>query len=402
MKGTLLSAHEHRPTVRALPATSRTTGLAVVIGAALVLHAAALGGVPWGWPEPAPAPGVVAMMQVRVIEADVAQAAPLGADAGLPFAALAANALPAPSIAVERASLPPELRRTAVLRTPTPRAPLATAAGAIAAAAAAPASPASPATRLDEAPAAAPLFAAAASVQMLALNAPAAAPESTPGDEPVPHYRTRLPPTATLRYEMSRGMLTGTGELAWRPQADRYELTLKGSVGGVAVLTQVSSGNFDAAGVAPLRFTDQRLRRGTVAANFQRAAGKATFSGPTTEVPLQPGAQDRLSWMVQLAAVVAADPKHREPGAKVTMQVIGAHGEAGPWTFRCIGPETVESRSGAINALKFVREPREPYDTTVQVWLDPQRHDLPVRATQKNGPSDDGFELRLQEMVVGH
>ena len=372
----------------------------MVIGAALLLHAAALGGVPWGWPEPAPVPGAARTMQVRVIDRPAAPAETAEpARVGVPAPVLTAPAPPSAAFDAERAAVRPALRRVAMLRTAAPRpVPAAPAVPARATVAPAPATvaPAAPAERVDESPT------ATAPLALLALNAPAAAPSESPlGDEPVPHYRTQLPPSATLRYEMSRGMLKGTGELAWRPLADRYELTLKGSVGGVAVLTQVSSGTFDAAGVAPLRFTDQRLRRGTVAANFQRAAGKATFSGPTTEVPLQPGAQDRLSWMVQLAAVVAADPKHRETGSKVTMQVIGAHGEAGSWTFRCVGPDTVASRSGPIHALKFVREPREPYDTTVQVWLDPQRHDLPVRATQKNGPSDDGFELRLQEMIVG-
>jgi hypothetical protein len=32
----------------------------------------------------------------------------------------------------------------------------------------------------------------------------------------------------------------------------------------------------------------------------------------------------------------------------------------------------------------------------VQVWIDAAHHYLPVRATQKSGPDDEGFELRLQ------
>jgi hypothetical protein len=239
----------------------------------------------------------------------------------------------------------------------------------------------------------------------LALNAagpPAANSAATPrsDEDTIPHYRTKLPPAAMLRYEMQRGMLRGTGDLAWRPQGDRYELKLEAKVAGLAVLTQISSGGFDAAGVAPLRFTDQRLRRGTTAANFQRAADKISYSGTPDEFALRAGAQDRLSWMVQRAAIVAAEPQLATPGAKVVMYVTGARGDAGVWSFRCIGPEAVAARGGTIDAIKFIREPREPYDTTVQVWLDPAQHDLPVRATQKSGPNDEGYELRLLEILA--
>ena len=37
---------------------------------------------------------------------------------------------------------------------------------------------------------------------------------------------------------------------------------------------------------------------------IQREAGRITFSGPQVEYPLLPGAQDRISWLLQLAAVL--------------------------------------------------------------------------------------------------
>jgi hypothetical protein len=235
-------------------------------------------------------------------------------------------------------------------------------------------------------------------VLLAAVNpAPAAAP-TAPTPEAIPHYRTQVPPPIALRYVMQRGALRGTGEFAWKPAGERYELRLEGSVAGLAVLTQVSSGGFDAAGIAPLRFTDQRLRRGIKAANFQRAAGKITFSGPTVEFPLRDGTQDRLSWMVQLGAIVSAEPTLRGVGAKVVMNVVGANGDLSVWAFDCTAIEPVETGVGTVQALKFVREPREAYDTQVQVWVDPARHYLPVRAAQKSGSGDEAFELRLQSV----
>ena len=203
-----------------------------------------------------------------------------------------------------------------------------------------------------------------------------------------------------LRYELSRGGLSGTGELLWRPQGEHYELRLDGRVGPLAVLTQVSSGEFDAEGLAPLRFTDKRLTRPTSAANFQREAGKITFSGPATELALRAGVQDRLSWMVQLAAIVAAEPTLRSAGAKVLMGVVGVRADASVWTLRCVGREPVDTAAGVIDAIKYLREPHDPYDTTVQVWLDPAQHYVPVHATQKAGPRDEGYSLRLREIVT--
>jgi Protein of unknown function (DUF3108) len=370
LQGALLSMHDVRSDSDArADIRRRWKWLAVLSVATLLLHAAALSGLEWAWPARAVPPLPAVSVQVRVVE----PAPPMAAAVAMPVAAE-----PAPVMkTVLRSRAQPAPARVAAQT--SARAPSA--------------ATATPAPATDE---------PTGPVQ-LALNTAAASPnpaaEVAAGDEAIPHYRTRMPPATTLRYEMHRGLLRGTGDLSWRPQGDHYELRLDAKVAGLPVLTQASTGGFDDSGMAPVRFTDQRLRRSITAANFQRAAGKITFSGPATEFALRAGAQDRLSWMVQLAAIVAADPQLSVPGAKVAMYVVGSHGDGGVWVFRCIGPETVSTGAGAVDAIKFTREPREAYDTTVQVWLDPHQHDLPVRATQKSGPSDEGFELRLLEVV---
>ncbi len=332
--------------------------LALLAALALLLHAGALSGIDWAWPRQVATPRSADPMQVRAV-------------AEAPPAAVAASPAPMP-IAVEPMPAAP---RPVSLRVAAVAAP---AAKAVVAAAPPPAPP-------DPAPGPA------------AAEAEAEAAAS-PAEETIPHYRTRLPPPVTLRYDLQRGALRGNGELQWRPAAERYELRLEGRVAGLAVLTQVSQGGFDDAGIAPLRFTDRRVRRQLSAANFQRDAGKITYSGPQVVYPLQAGAQDRLSWMIELGAIVAAEPALALPGAKVLMFVTGAHGDAGVWSFRCIGADAVESRAGSVAALRFRREPRGPYDTTVEVWLDPKRHHLPVRAAWRAGPNDEGIELHLQDM----
>ena len=344
------------------PARRRWVGLGLLGAVALVAHLLAFSGLDWAWPRQQAAAAPVAPVQVRVIDA------------------VPETPVPVVSVVVEPAPSPVAVPAVKLVTTrQRPSMP-------------APAPPATPALI----PAVVELPAAAVPAAMLAVAAPVT--EAVAGLDAIPHYRTQMPPALTLRYVMQRGSLSGRGELTWRPDGEHYELKLVGSVAGLTVLTEVSSGGFDAAGVAPMRFTDQRLRRGTKAANFQRDAGKITFSGPSVEFPLREGAQDRLSWMVQLGAIVAAEPKLRGVGAKVVMYVVGANGDASVWAFDCAAVESVTTGAGTVNALKFVREPREPYDTQVQVWIDPAQHYLPVRATQKSGSNDEGFELRLQSV----
>ena len=357
--------------------------LGALSAAALLLHAAVLGGAQWVWPSATAVPPPGAAMQVRVVERSpspgIVVAVPHEAEApAVPVEPAAPAVVAAPSRPLAQVKRIASLASaTAVVRA-TPVSTMS-----------------SPGAAVEALPEAAP-----ARFAVVAAAAAASAPPSMAEDEEIPHYRTRLPPPGTLRYEVSRGLLRGTGELAWRPQSDRYELTLDFKLSGLTILSQTSTGGFDAAGLAPIRFTDQRLRRGMVAANFQRAADKITYSGSSREFALRAGAQDRLSWMIQLAAIVAAEPQRARPGGKVLMYVTGANGDASVWVFRCIGPEPIEARGGPVDAIKFVREPREANDTSVQVWLDPKQHDLPVRATQKSGPGDDGYELRLLEATL--
>lgn len=241
-----------------------------------------------------------------------------------------------------------------------------------------------------------------------ATEAPTASAAPTPGADPgpadaagqrLPTYATQLPPATVLHYELRRGLLTGAGELAWRPQAGRYELAIEGTAFGMPVLTQLSTGGFDTAGLAPERFVDRRRGRDVRAANFQRDKGVISWSTTPAEVALQPGAQDRLSWMLQLAAVVNAQPaRWSQPGARVLMQVAGARGDVDVWTFVVAGREAVDVVGQRIDdTLLLRRAPRKPYDTEAQVWLDPARHHLPVRLRLATaGGGNDSLEFVLQ------
>lgn len=239
----------------------------------------------------------------------------------------------------------------------------------------------------------------------IAAEAPAAAeaapsPPATPGEVPI--YRTLPPPPFALAYTLQRGAERGSLELRWDTDGDRYEAQMTGTLGGRPLLTLRSSGTIDAAGIAPQRHTDRRRGRSLQAANFQRDAGRITFSGPATELALPPGVQDRLSWLLQLSAIVAADPALVAPGGRIVLVVVGVRGDADVWTFAHGGLEPVTlADAEPVPTVRLLREPEHAYDTRAEVWLDPARHYLPLRARLSNRPSgSDALEFEFRTVLA--
>ena len=365
--------------LRALSEPRRVRAFAVLAALTLLVHGLLLGGLDLSPPAPGETAG--APVQIRTIPAPAAETVE---PVPVPEPPVAVAAPPAPAKPV-RPAVPPRSVDVA-----PPLAP--------------PAAPQEQTPVQDHGAAAPPMPAASPVMDTppLAAAPPASAPPPATASEgaPPPLYATQMPPPATLRYELRSGRLTGSGDLTWRPEAGRYALRLEGSVVGLNVLTQASEGALDAHGLAPIRFTDQRARRAAVAANFEPDAGRIRFSGPSTELPWFPGVQDRLSWMIQLAAVAAADPALLAEGQRITMLVVGARGDASSWSFRSLGRESLTSFGTTVDAVHLLREPRSPYDTRVEVWLDPARHHLPIRATLGTA-DDDRLELRLRELLPG-
>ncbi len=382
-----------------LPTISRGRPLAIGCVLAVLAHALILGGLHWSWRQEAVTPGAVEPFTVRALPL-VAEVTTVVA-AAPPIAGIVSQAQPHPQPQPQAQPrprpAPPDVsaRVRSMSSRPHPiaqaqlhlspvepaAAPSESAEPAGVASAAAAQMTVEPPLRPDPSAAAAVAVATAATV-------------ATADDiEAIPDYRTVFPSTASLVYQVRHGPTSGRADLRWRLAADGYQLDLAIESGGRPLLAQSSRGGFDAAGLAPLRFTDKRLRRPASAANFQREVGRITFSGPATSFPIRPGTQDRLSWLLQIAAIVAAEPTLRVSGARLLMNVVGAHGDAAVWAFVCQAPES----GGATGQLVYRRQPHGLYETAAEVWLDPRNGYLPFRAAWKSGASDDGFELTLQD-----
>ncbi len=364
-------------------------------GVALTLHGCLLDGLPGDAADlPPPAVAAASPIQVRSLPDFAERVA-----ADVPVEPVEHEGKSASPAATSRAA--PELTQPeAAPQAPTDASeaaasvPSAVAAEPAAASQAAAESSPAPAAATAEAPPAASTTAPAAS------PAPAAGQALRQVERSVPTYKTHLPPAAVLVYDIRRGMFSGTGELSWRPQAGRYEARLQVSIAGFNVLTQVSQGGFDAAGLAPLRFTDQRARRAARAANFQREAHKITYSDSSDEYALPAGSQDRLSWMIQLPAVLAAEPQRAVPGGEVQMVVSGVRADVAVWSFAFVGAETIVSGGAKVRTLRFTRTPQGPRDVLADVWLDPARNLFPVRAVLSHGDDGDALELSLRQIKL--
>ena len=225
-----------------------------------------------------------------------------------------------------------------------------------------------------------------------AARADAATPEA---GLPPPVYATTVPAPVLLRYRLQSGGQVGEATLDWRHDGQRYALLLdaRGSR-AQPLIEQASQGGFDAAGLAPLRFTDRRRGRGQRAANFRRDIGRISFSGPQLDYPAWPGAQDRLSGLAQLAAIQGAAPV---PLPSITLFVVDAQG-GDWWRWTALGAESLTTPLGPVAAQRWQREPDRPDrpdGQRIEVWLDAARGHWPVQLRFTALRSGDVLELQL-------
>jgi Protein of unknown function (DUF3108) len=250
-------------------------------------------------------------------------------------------------------------------------------------------------------PVASPTPPAMAEASAATPEPPPATADATPepGGQVVPVFATQLPPSSTLTYSVRRGLVTASATLRWQLADGRYEVALDTRAFNAQALAWTSRGHVDVHGIAPERYVEGRRGREQRAVNFQREQGQVTFSGPQLQHPLVPGMQDRASWMLQLGAIVAANPALAQPGAQVPMVVATARGDVETWVFTVVEVVELTLPAGLVPAaLHLRREPRRPFDAQTDVWLDPTRHHLPVRMRLLVRPTGEGTDFVMERL----
>ena len=199
-------------------------------------------------------------------------------------------------------------------------------------------------------------------------------------------------PSARMKYDVkghTRQLnYSAWAELLWQQDGQRYDARLEVGAFLLGSRVQNSSGLLGNEGLMPLRFGDKS--RSELAAHFQRDKNIISFSANTPDVPLLKGAQDRLSVILQLSALLAADPTRYPVGTMLSFQTVSQR-EAEVWQFVVDKEEPLSLPYGDLPTLKLNRNPRKEFDQRIELWLAPGLDYLPVRLriTNANGDSVD-------------
>jgi len=185
------------------------------------------------------------------------------------------------------------------------------------------------------------------------------------------------------------------GDLVWLQDGSSYDARLSLKFLFKTIRSQHSTGQIGATGIEPARFSESR--KGEVASHFLRDQGQVMFSNNAPSVPLLPGAQDRLSVVMQLGGMLAGDPARYPAGSRISVQTVGPR-DAGVWVFNVEGEEQMTVPAGDYAVRKLTRNPRREFDDKVEIWLAPAMGYLPVRMklTQPNG---DFADMQLRETL---
>jgi hypothetical protein len=261
----------------------------------------------------------------------------------------------------------------------------------------------------EQAAAAASSAAAGSATAVAAANSPAGAASAAASAAPASGNASgtvagpvalRIPGSVKLAFAVtgqqgSSPMQGVFGELAWLQDGQQYDARLSLTFLFRTIRTQHSSGMIGPTGIEPARFSE--TRKTEVASHFVRDQGTVVFSSNAPSVPLLAGAQDRLSIVMQLGALLAGDPARYPEGSVIEIQTVGPR-DADIWRFSVDGEEKLSLPAGDYTARKLTRNPRKPFDDKVELWVAPELGDLPVRIkqTQANG---DFADLQLREVV---
>jgi hypothetical protein len=234
---------------------------------------------------------------------------------------------------------------------------------------------------------------------------PASMPvESASPPAPVPVEATapplnRLPRRLELRFQVRYGIAGGEQVLLWVNEGERYTLTSVTEATGLAgvfyrgKLVQISRGRITPRGLQPEEFWDQRGDKRS-SGRFDADIHMLTLepqAGPPRHFNYSGDVQDVLSLFFQFA-LTAPPPDRRQ-----TYTVFNGK-KLRDYTYEIRGEETLETALGKVNTLHLARLTEG--DGRFEVWLDIDRHYLPVRILRSEESKADA-ELTIRSIAGG-
>ena len=215
--------------------------------------------------------------------------------------------------------------------------------------------------------------------QDAAQNPQPAAPEAR-------RYKVDMPPSADITLDVARTDANGTkwsGDalLSWRVTPSGYRVKVEAGIrvvfAHVNLLTLTSEGTVGDEGFVPTLMTEKRRGRAMTATHFNRQDGTLTFSASSLKYPLVPGAQDKASVPLQLAAIARGDSKQLSGNIDI---LVGEDRDASVFTFTVAGQEQIDTPLGRIATWHLVRPPKPgSYNSRLELWLAPGHGWYPVQ-----------------------
>lgn len=226
--------------------------------------------------------------------------------------------------------------------------------------------------------------------------APPAVRRTSPRRAPAPETRPvpallamPLHGDGTLAYAFLIDGQPGEAALSFHIGEGRYDITLERRAGDRELPVWHSEGRVGPQGLQPERHRVSRQGRERELQIFDRDAARPVLLVGARAYPLSAGTQDRLSWWLQLAAMMAAEPAPFL-GQRMRVPVAGPTG-VGDWDFEVI------ARDGDRWLLRrdLVRGAGRPA-LQWSVWLDGRRGFLAVDL-RFSLDDDEQWALRLLE-----
>ena len=213
-----------------------------------------------------------------------------------------------------------------------------------------------------------------------------AAPPPPPAAPEARRYKVDMPPSADITLDVARTDANGTkwsGDalLSWRVAPSGYRVKVEAGIrvvfAHVNLLTLTSEGTVGDEGFVPTLMTEKRRGRALTATHFNRQDGTLTFSASAAKYSLVPGAQDKASVPLQLAAIARGDPKQLSGNIDI---LVGEDRDASVFTFTVAGQEQIDTPLGRIATWHLVRPPKPgSYNSRLELWLAPGYGWYPVQ-----------------------
>jgi Protein of unknown function (DUF3108) len=244
-----------------------------------------------------------------------------------------------------------------------------------------PAAATAPPAEVKLAPAAPPP-AAVAEAAGSAASAQVASALATPG---LPAFT--WPRSTRLRYALRgwfRGEVTGTAQVEWLRDAERYQVHLDVAVGPsfAPLMTRrmSSEGRLGAEGLVPQRY-EQVTRQ--IIGRDKRAQLRFDDQGVLLDrgerVPTWPDVQDTASQFIQMVYLFTTQPALRAAGSRIEF-ALALPNRVDRWIYEVGVSELVQTPAGAFQTFHVVpRRAAAKGDLSAEIWYAPTLQMLPVR-----------------------